>query len=450
MRSSLRALALLMAVTVACSGPSPAVPPSEASTSERRARSRDQIENVAKTIHDNYVDQVSQVHLIACSAAALNAEAGAPEAMPASTMDVAVAQLDAALTRSLEHDPAVSEAHLVQVGAGAMAASLHDQSRVISKHEAQKLRIHANEPWPGAVGLEMRMSDPYPLVTLVIPGSSAAEAGLSAGEEVRAVDGRSTAGLQLDGVVALLVGPVGSTATLILSARGMPPRTVTLRRTQVDRGAIDCRLINERVLYFRFDYLTSAAAKRIQRLADSSGASAQAVILDLRGNSGGLFQEAVSISDLFLVSGDIIRTVGREGSSQNFTATAGKSSLEHARVVVLVDRETANGAEVIAGALQENHRASVMGERTAGSGEVRVHYPIAGGSLLSLVVARLIRPNGQSISGRGITPDVLLDLASDQPASPSLHDIACPGLASVKSVAGDPAVVRAVGLLSLP
>ena len=172
------------------------------------------------------------------------------------------------------------------------------------------------------------------------------------------------------------------------------------------------------------------------------------VILDLRGNGGGLFDSAVSLADLFLESGGIV-TVARGKTLERRAAKKGSSRLESARVVVLVDRATSSGAEVVAAALQDAGRARVVGEHTEGLADVRVVYSLKAGDGMSLVVAHLLRPRGERITGNGITPDV--SLATVQPeTSATLPDLPCAGLKSVTKVGADPAVVLATSLLSAP
>jgi carboxyl-terminal processing protease len=170
------------------------------------------------------------------------------------------------------------------------------------------------------------------------------------------------------------------------------------------------------------------------------------VILDLRGNGGGFLDPAEELADLFLQSGPIL-SIERRAPAPRETrqAKSGTSPLESARLAVLVDGETASGAEAVAAAIQDNHRGTVIGNPTAGVARIRVVYEVAGGAL-SLTTARLLRANGEAIDHRGVIPDIVVD-AHQESSAPSLVDAACPGFASPAPVAKDAAVAQAVAFL---
>ncbi len=222
-----------------------------------------------------------------------------------------------------------------------------------------------------------------------------------------------------------------------------------VRRAAVDSGAVDCRILGDRILYLGIRQLTARTTARVRGFAKAHGEPARLVILDLRGNQGGLLDAAVDLADEFLASGAILSARYRDPRTvKSATARAGTSPLESARVVVLVDGETGSGAEAVAAAIQDNRRGPVMGTRTAAVASIDAIVRTSGGGFLRLSVGRLFRANGQPIDGRGVSPNVTVD--PSQAASQPPSDVACPDFASPGPVAREAPVARAaVYLLGL-
>jgi carboxyl-terminal processing protease len=399
---------------------------------------------------EQHADLVEPVPLLMRGVGALDAEAGvSPPSVPA-FIDEALAAFDRSVQRLRDRDPTISDAHLVQVAATAILASLGDQSRYYSSDELQRLSTSFPSGQPkGGVGLTVQRGDPYPTIVRVLPDSPAAENELASGEELRAIDGQTTTGLRLDELVQKLQGPVGSATQLAVGRPGKSSRTVLATRRTIPLDSTECRVVDGRVLYLGIrGALSPRVSEQVRAFGEADEHVPQKVILDLRGNGGGLFDSAVSLADLFLDSGEIV-TVARWKTLEHRLAKKGSSRLENAQVVVLVDGATASGAEVIAAALQDAGRARVVGDHTEGLADIRLVYSLKAGDGMSLVVAHMLRPRGERISGNGITPDVLL--ATVQPeALATLPDLPCAGLKSVTKVGADPAVVLAARLLSAP
>lgn len=413
----------------------------------------EEIRRVATAIETEHVVSVDAGRLLRTAAQAIDAEAGTvgPGGAARDGQDPP-ALLDAALARFRAARPEAADALAIGIAVKAMVRSLADRSRYI---EAEEIRRNYRLPDPppevrGAVGLAVKKHDPYPLVLRVLPASPAAAARIEAGLELRAVDGHATSGLQLDETARLLVGPPGSEARLALGRPGEAERIVVITRAEVDVGAIDCRILDGRVLYLGVRYLGGTTVTRLRRFAQAVGRPAGRVILDLRGNQGGPLQEVCSLADEFLDSGPILSVQERHPKPlRTEQARAGSWPLKRARVAVLVDGETASGAEAVAAALQDNRRGAVIGTRTAGSASIDTLLEIGGGGVLRLTVGYLLRASGEPIDGRGVSPDVPIDAAAPAPASP-LPDKACPGLASPAPVARDPVVARAAAFLLAP
>lgn len=268
------------------------------------------------------------------------------------------------------------------------------------------------------VGVELKTDDPARVVR-VVPNSPASESGVEAGDEIVAVDGEPTAGLTGAEVGALLQGEVGQRATLTLRSPvdGTLRRVVAIRR-QIDVPSVeDVRLLDApgRVGYFRVVcFQRTTATEMIAAIDELSRLQMESLVVDLRQNPGGLLQEAIDVSDLFLDSGTIVRTRGRSGD-HSYSAT--RTSLCSTPLVLLVDENSASASEIFAGAMKENGRAVVVGTQSYGKGTVQAIVqlscptqtakPIAG---LRLTTEKFYSPNGFAYGGVGVLPHVRVEL----------------------------------------
>ena len=258
------------------------------------------------------------------------------------------------------------------------------------------------EPFVGT-GVWLRQDQiGHVVVGSVVPGSSATNADVRAGDRVLAVDGVDVDG-QLTDAAAQLRGQVGTEVRLLVQS-GPDQREVTLRRTVLPAFVASTELIPGvamlRIPQFSRD-ISTALDEALQRHRD-----ARALVLDLRGNPGGLLDEAVAVADRFLEEGPIVRLDLDGGEEQQFSAAAG-GDLDRP-LVVLVDRGTASSAEVVTAALQDRGRAVVVGSVTYGKGTVQESVLQPDGSRTSRTIGRYVTPSGSDIDGSGLTPDVLV------------------------------------------
>jgi carboxyl-terminal processing protease len=413
----------------------------------------EEIRRVAAVIEREHVVPVDAGGLVRAAARAIEAEAVTPAPPGAGAGgEAAAVDLDPALARLRAARPEATDSWIIALAVKAMVASLGDRSRYVEAEEVRRnWRLPGSTPEVrGAVGIVVKKHDLYLLLDRVLPATPAAAAGVEAGLELRAVDGRATTGLSLDDVVRLLVGPVGSEAKLALGRPGEAERVVVVRRAEVDAGAVDCRILGGRVLYLGVRQLGGRTVGHARGFAGATGEPARLVVLDLRGNQGGLLDAAWELADTFLASDPILTVQEREPKPRRtHHAAPGTSPLEGARVAVLVDGETASGAEAVAAALQDNSRGVVIGSRTAAAASIDILFEVGGGGVLRLTVGHLLRASGEPIEARGISPNLTLDAPGPAPGPP-LSDAACPGLASPAPVAGDPAVARAAAYLLAP
>lgn len=253
-------------------------------------------------------------------------------------------------------------------------------------------------------------------VTSVLPDSPAAVGGVQVGDRLVLVDGQSTERLSVSGVKRLLRGDENSQVTLTYSRRNGAPSTVIVTRARLELPAVDSRIrdINGyRVGYIRLSefsaHATEQMAAAIQTLTDQQ---AQAFVLDLRGNPGGLLSASIEISRLWLQRGPIVRTLDRSGEAEKISAN--RSALTDLPLAVLVNDRSASSSEILTGALKDNDRATIVGSTTYGKALVQSLYELSDGSGLAVTIAHYYTPDGTDISQKGITPDIEVDLSNQE------------------------------------
>ncbi|MER6713856.1 MULTISPECIES: S41 family peptidase [unclassified Streptomyces] len=262
-------------------------------------------------------------------------------------------------------------------------------------------------------------------VTKVRAGSPAAAAGIRPGDLLRSVDGRPADGRPVTEVVSLLRGdaidaPAGTTVRLGLE-RGTRAWTETLRRTQLSTDSVTVRQVAGPVTVIRVATFTKGSGDQVRKALRQ--APPGGVVLDLRGNSGGLVTEAVTAASAFL-DGGLVATYGVDGEQRVLHAEPGGDTTRP--LVVLVDGGTMSAAELLTGALQDRGRALVVGSRTFGKGSVQMPSRLPDGSVAELTVGHYRTPSGRGVDGRGITPDLEADEGALQRAESVLRGLATP------------------------
>jgi carboxyl-terminal processing protease len=302
-----------------------------------------------------------------------------------------------------------------------IVASLDPHSAFLDADEYRAMRVSTSGHYSG-VGLEVAQRDGRVVVVAPIAGSPAERAGVRAGDQLLAIDGETLAPGVLDEAIERMRGQAGSTVRLAIGREGEPePLQFVLERSDVQVGTVRAsRLPGGALGYVRITHFNDATPRdlRVQLSALQAAGPLHGLVLDLRGNPGGVLESAVGVADDFLESGVIVRAEGRAaGARFELSATDG-DLVRDAPVVVLMDHGTASGAEIVAGALRDHGRATLMGERTFGKGSVQTVIPLRDGQALKLTTSRYFTPSGVSIHERGLEPDVLLAGAL-QPESPA-------------------------------
>lgn len=273
----------------------------------------------------------------------------------------------------------------------------------------KELRMETGGRFAG-VGLEVTIKKGWITVVSPIEGSPADHAGIKAGDHIIKINSKSAREMDLSEAVGMMRGKSGTHVQLtILRDDNKRPFDVSLVRKVIQVPSIRAELLPDHIGYAR---ITSFQERTGLDLAEAlhameKGGPLRGLILDMRNNPGGLLDQAVSVSDLFLQSGTIVATESRRKEVDRRVAT-GQGMEPNYPVVVLVNGGSASASEIVAGALQDNARALVMGTQTFGKGSVQSVMELDDGSALKLTIARYFTPSGRSIQALGITPDVLV------------------------------------------
>ncbi|MEQ8754892.1 MAG: S41 family peptidase [Coleofasciculus sp. G1-WW12-02] len=297
-----------------------------------------------------------------------------------------------------------------------MLATLEDPyTRLLKPSQYRSLKVNTSGELSG-VGLQIALDDETGQLAVVAPiaGSPADQAGIQPRDRIVAIDGETTDTLTLDEAAARMRGPVGTSVTLSIQSKDEQPRVIELVRDRIALNPVYAALDSESNIPIGYIRLTQFSANAPTEVANAINQleqeGANAYILDLRNNPGGLLQAGLEIARLWIDRGTIVYTVNRNGMMGNFDAYG--QALTEAPLVVLVNQGSASASEILAGALQDNGRAKLVGERTFGKGLIQSLFDLSDGSGLAVTVAKYETPNHRDINKLGITPDWEVSLDS--------------------------------------
>ena len=296
-----------------------------------------------------------------------------------------------------------------------MLTSLDDPfTRLLKPEQYRSLKVNTSGELRG-VGLQIALNPKTGVLEVVAPiaGSPAEKAGIQPRDRILQIDGISTAELTLDEAAARMRGAIGSSVTLSLEREGEALGEIQLVRDRISLNPVVAELRSPPkggpIGYIRLtQFNANATAELAHAIAHLEKQGADAYILDLRNNPGGLLQAVIEIARLWLDQGTIVYTVNRQGLLGSFEAA--DSALTHDPLIVLVNQGTASASEILAGALQDNGRAQLVGETTFGKGLIQSLFDLSDGSGLAVTVAKYETPNHRDIHKLGITPDRLVPL----------------------------------------
>lgn len=322
---------------------------------------------------------------------------------PAASKQSVVDEAEARIAADAAHP--VSQEQLERAAVQGMLAALDDQwSAYYAPADYTRFEQVLAGSYTG-VGVWIRRAVDGSLRVLSIePASPAAKAGLRAGDIIIAVAGKPARGRSVADVVSALRGDAGSKVTMVV-ARGSNQFAVHMRRAPVNTDDVSASMVTANVERLRVSAFTRGVGRWVRgKVADAESRHLRGLVLDLRGDPGGLLDEAVETSSAFLANGPVV-TYEQRGHTRQVLNSLGGGNVG-IPLVVLVDGGTASAAEIVAGALQDRGRAVIIGSRTFGKGSVQAPSQLSDGSALELTVGHYLTPSGRSLDGVGIVPDL--------------------------------------------
>ena len=319
----------------------------------------------------------------------------------------------------------VDDAKLIEAAINGMLTSLDPHSSYLSPDDADDMRIQTRGAF-GGLGIEVTQEDGFVKVIAPIDETPAAEAGVESGDFITHVDGEGLLGLTLDAAVQLMRGPVGSKIVITIVREDEPePFDITIIRDTIKLTAVRDRSIGQtivmRVSTFNdqtYPNLKDGIAKQIEAAGGIDNVNG--FVVDLRNNPGGLLNQAIMVSDAFLEKGEIVSTRGRDpATGDRWNARSGDLA-QGKPIVVLINGGSASASEIVAGALQDHHRAIVVGTKSFGKGSVQTIMPLPDDGAMRLTTARYYTPSGRSIQALGVSPNIIVEqprreLKDDEP-----------------------------------
>jgi carboxyl-terminal processing protease len=307
----------------------------------------------------------------------------------------------------------ISEQELIDAAIHGIMSKLDPHSTYLDTQQFDEIRISTSGEYSG-VGIEVALDQDHVKVVKPIEDAPAALAGVLAGDIILAVDDVSVDTSNINDVIDRMRGKVGSTVKLTLERAGLKaPLDIQMKRAAVQVHSVASNLLNNGVGYTSISHFSETTATDLERAIDAlkkqNGGSLQGLVLDLRNNPGGVLEAAVGVSDLFLNDGVIVSADGRAPDAKFEMDAQPGDLLDGAPVVVLVNGGSASASEIVAGALKDHHRATLLGQQTYGKGSVQTVMPLSDGHALKLTTSKYFTPSGVSIHGKGITPDVVID-----------------------------------------
>src|SRR5665213_616427 len=309
----------------------------------------------------------------------------------------------------------VTDEQLIEAAINGMLTALDPHSSYMNAKSFRDMQVQVRGEF-GGLGIEVTMENGLVKVVSPIDDTPAAKAGLKPGDLIVAIDGEPISGMSLNDAVEKMRGPVNSPIKLVIKRAGKDPFDVTLKRAIIKVQSVKSQLVGNDIGYIRISSFNEQADSGLQAAMKSlrakSGDKLTGIVLDLRNNPGGLLDQAVAVSNDFLNQGEIVSTRGRHAEDgQRYNARANGDITKGLPMVVLINGGSASASEIVAGALQDHHRAVLLGTPSFGKGSVQTIIQLPGHGAIRLTTARYYTPSGRSIQARGIDPDIVIEPA---------------------------------------
>lgn len=304
------------------------------------------------------------------------------------------------------------DSKLIEAAINGMLSGLDPHSSYLNPKNFRDMQVQTRGEF-GGLGIEVTMEDGLVKVVSPIENTPAEKSGLLSGDLITHLDGVSIQGLTLEQAVEKMRGPVDTAITLTVFRPNVDPFDVKIVRDVIRINPVRANMEGDDVGYIRiktfseqtYDELKSS----IQKLKKESGSKLKGYIVDLRNNPGGLLDQAISVSDAFLEQGAIVLTRGRNANETQRSNARPGDLTDKAKIIVLINGGSASASEIVAGALQDHKRATVIGTRSFGKGSVQTIIPLGSNGAIRLTTARYYTPSGRSIQAKGIDPDTVVE-----------------------------------------
>ncbi len=298
---------------------------------------------------------------------------------------------------------------LIEAAINGMLTSLDPHSSYLNEEDYKYMNEQTSGKF-GGLGIEITMDNGVVKVISPIDDTPAAKAGIKAGDYITDIDGQTVIGLTLNEVVSKLRGKVGTKVTITVRRTNEKPFDVKLTRDEIKVKSVKSEIKNKDILYIRISAFNEDIDKDIEKAVSDAHKNLKnklaGIVIDVRNNPGGLLDQAVKVSDLFLDQGEIVSTRSRNDEDTiKYSATAGDIA-KGLPIVVMINEGSASASEITAGALQDHHRAIILGQKSFGKGSVQTIMPLRNKAAMRITTARYYTPSGRSIQAKGIEPDV--------------------------------------------
>jgi len=305
----------------------------------------------------------------------------------------------------------INSTTLIQGAINGMVKSLDPHSSFMTPELYKELEVETQGHF-GGIGIEITLLKDILTIVSPIEDTPAFVAGLKSGDQIIRIDGKTTKDITIMEAVKKLRGPKDTKVTITIMREKMPtPKDITLTRAIIQVKSVKVKKFEDHIGYIRiasFQEKTADDLRKSMKEISEKLTPMNGLVLDLRNDPGGLLTQAIEVSDVFLKSGIIVSTRGRVKSMETKAMAKNDGNEITCPIVVLVNEGTASAAEIVAGALQDNGRALIMGTQTFGKASVQTVIPLEDGSALKLTTARYYTPKGRSIQAEGIKPDIIV------------------------------------------
>lgn len=304
-----------------------------------------------------------------------------------------------------------SDKKLIESAINGMLVSLDPHSSFLDAKSFKYMNEQTKGKF-GGLGIEVTMENGVVKVVSPIDDTPAAKAGIKAGDYITDIDGESVIGQTLNEAVDKMRGKVGTKVKLTIQRAAEKPFDVKIKREEIKIQSVKSDVKNDDVAYIRISSFTEEVdanvKKAIEKARKETKNKLRGIVIDVRNNPGGLLDQAIALSDLFLDRGEIVSTRSRdEKDTIKYSANEGDIA-KGLPIVVLINEGSASASEIVAGALQDHHRAILLGEKSFGKGSVQTIIPLGEYGAMRITTARYYTPSGRSIQAEGIEPDILV------------------------------------------